>query len=82
MEDLSSQLSDSDKLVLDRLCERGEAWVVGGWVRDSLAGKTPSEMDIATTLTPQVVSEIFEKTIPVGAAYGTILVLDEKSKKS
>ena len=52
MEDLSSQLSDSDKLVLDRLCERGEAWVVGGWVRDSLAGKTPSEMDIATTLTP------------------------------
>ena len=82
MEDLSSQLSDSDKLVLDRLCERGEAWVVGGWVRDSLAGKTPSEMDIATTLTPQVVSEIFEKTIPVGAAFGTILVLDEKSEKS
>ena len=41
MEDLSSQLSDPDKLVLDRLCERGEAWVVGGWVRDSLAGKRP-----------------------------------------
>ena len=82
MEDLSSQLSDPDKLVLDRLCERGEAWVVGGWVRDSLAGKRPTEMDIATTLTPQVVSEIFEKTIPVGAAYGTILVIDEKSEKS
>ena len=82
MEDLSNQLSDPDKLVLDRLCERGEAWVVGGWVRDSLAGKRPTEMDIATTLTPQVVSGIFEKTIPVGAAYGTILVIDEKSEKS
>ena len=82
MEDLSSQLSDPDKLVLDRLCERGEAWVVGGWVRDSLAGKRPTEMDIATTLTPQVISRIFEKTIPVGAAYGTILVIDEKSEKS
>ena len=82
MGDLLSQLADSDRRVLERLSQRGQAWIVGGWVRDRLQGLNPTEMDIATNLHPDVVSQLFDKTIPVGAAFGTILVLDEGSDKS
>ena len=82
MDDLLSQLATSDRRVLERLSEHGEAWIDGGWVRDSLQGLKPKEMDIATNLHPDVVMKLFDKTIPVGAAFGTILVLDEDSEKS
>ncbi len=79
---LLSQLAASDRRVLEQLSEHGEAWIVGGWVRDSLQGLNPKEMDIATNLHPDVVMDLFDKTVPVGAAFGTILVLDEDSEKS
>lgn len=82
MGDLLSQLAASDRRVLERLSQRGQAWIVGGWVRDRLQGLNPTEMDIATNLHPDIVSQLFDKTIPVGAAFGTILVLDEESNKS
>ena len=82
MGDLLSQLAASDRRVLERLSQRGQAWIVGGWVRDRLQGLNPTEMDIATNLHPDIVSQLFDKTIPVGAAFGTILVLDEESDKS
>ncbi len=82
MGDLLSQLAGSDRRVLERLSQRGQAWIVGGWVRDRLQGLNPTEMDIATDLHPDIVSQLFDKTIPVGAAFGTILVLDEGSDKS
>ena len=82
MDVLLSQLAASDRRVLERLSEHGKAWIVGGWVRDSLQGLNPEEMDIATNLHPDVVMQLFDKTIPVGAAFGTILVLDEDSEKS
>lgn len=75
MADLLSRLGEADRWVLDRLCEAGDAWVVGGWVRDTLAGLEPGELDIATTLRPARVVELFERTVPVGAAFGTVLVL-------
>ena len=82
MGDLLSQLAASDRRVLERLSQRGQAWIVGGWVRDRLQGLNPTEMDIATNLHPDIVSQLFDKTIPVGAAFGTILVLNEESDKS
>ena len=82
MGDLLSQLAASDRRVLERLSQRGQAWIGGGWVRDRLQGLNPTEMDIATNLHPDIVSQLFDKTIPVGAAFGTILVLDEESNKS
>lgn len=84
MGDLLSQLAASDRRVLERLSQRGQAWIVGGWVRDSLLGINPSDspIDIATNLHPDIVSQLFDKTIPLGAAFGTILVLDEESEKS
>ena len=82
MGDLLSQLAASDRRVLERLSQRGQAWIVGGWVRDRLQGLNPSEMDIATNLHPDIVSQLFDKIIPVGAAFGTILVLDEETDES
>ena len=43
--------------LLDTLEAAGEeCWVVGGCVRDSLMGKTPSDWDMTTSATPQPVS--------------------------
>ena len=61
--------------VLDVLCSGGYgAWIVGGAVRDSILGKSPSEFDICTDATPEQVIESFEETIPTGIKFGTITV--------
>jgi len=67
-------LSDADKLVISRLGKEGEAWIVGGWVRDSLSGGNPKDMDIATTLTPEQIKSIFPRSLMVGASFGTVVV--------
>ena len=67
-----SLLGEEDRLILDKLRERGEAWIVGGWVRDFLSGISPMELDIATDLKPDEVAEIFPRSILVGEKYGTI----------
>src|SRR5207244_1386416 len=36
----------------------------------------PHDFDIATTATPEQVRQLFPRTIPVGAAFGVILVLE------
>ena len=49
-----SLLGEEERLILDKLRERGKAWIVGGWVRDFLLGISPKELDIATDLKPAV----------------------------
>ena len=81
MSDPRNLLTSEDKSVLQRLRTEGKAWIVGGWVRDVLLGKSPFELDIATTLTPDEVKRLFPRTIPVGEDYGTVIVrLDEGNK--
>jgi len=70
--------------VLNRLRKYGEAWVVGGWLRDVLI-EGPIEgnkidIDIATSLIPERVKEIFPKSIGVGENFGTIGVRLDSSK--
>lgn len=58
------------------LAEAGEtAYLVGGSVRDLLAGEKPSDWDIATTAQPKKVMEIFKRVIPTGIDHGTVTVL-------
>ena len=66
-------MSSADKMVLSRLNENGMAWIVGGWVRDSLSGGNPDDMDIATTLTPEQIKSIFPRSLMVGASFGTVI---------
>ncbi|MGH7329001.1 MAG: CCA tRNA nucleotidyltransferase, partial [Polyangiaceae bacterium] len=60
----------------DRLREKGKrGWIVGGCVRDLLAGRAVSDWDIAPDALPQEVQKIFPKVIPTGIAHGTVTVL-------
>lgn len=53
------------------------AYFAGGWVRDLLRGAETDEIDIATSAPPTVIQEIFPKTIPVGIAFGVVIVVNE-----
>lgn len=52
-----------------------EAYVVGGCVRDSILGKTPSDWDITTSAKPEEVKSLFDKTIDTGIKHGTVTVM-------
>ncbi|MDR1519526.1 MAG: CCA tRNA nucleotidyltransferase [Planctomycetota bacterium] len=61
--------------ILSRLRQAGfEALICGGAVRDALLGKKPKDFDLATSAPPDRVERLFPKTIPVGKAFGIILV--------
>lgn len=58
-----------------------QALFAGGCVRDQLLGQAPKDYDVATSATPDQVREIFgpRRTIPVGAAFGVITVIGNKT---
>ncbi len=51
-----------------------EAYFVGGSVRDMVRGKKPADFDIASDAGPELVRSYFKETIPVGQAFGVIIV--------
>jgi poly(A) polymerase len=65
--------------VLDRDGEEGR--VIGGAVRDALIGRTPHEVDVATTALPEEVIRRTEaagfKAVPTGIEHGTVTVVIE-----
>ena len=67
-------LSKADRLVLEGLRSAGEAWIVGGWVREAASGRHKTDLDIATTLLPAEVKELFPRSLMVGEKYGTVIV--------
>jgi len=72
-----SLLREEDMIVLDRLRDIGDAWIVGGWVRDVLSGFSLdqiTDIDIATNLRPDEVKSIFPRSIMVGEKFGTVIV--------
>ncbi len=57
-----------------------KAYLVGGAVRDILLGKRPKDYDIATDARPADVMGLFDRTVPVGEAFGVVLVcIDHRS---
>ncbi|QAS50803.1 CCA tRNA nucleotidyltransferase [Halobacillus litoralis] len=61
--------------VIERIEQAGgEAFVVGGSVRDFISGRPIGDIDIATSEPPQRIQEIFDKVIPVGIEHGTVIV--------
>ncbi|MDN4608717.1 CCA tRNA nucleotidyltransferase [Sporosarcina highlanderae] len=62
--------------VIQQLEDAGhEAVFVGGSIRDYLLGKNASDIDIATSASPDEVKSVFPHTIDVGIAHGTVLVM-------
>jgi poly(A) polymerase len=52
-----------------------KAYFAGGCVRDMALGAEPKDYDIATDARPDDIRRLFERTIPIGAAFGVINVL-------
>jgi tRNA nucleotidyltransferase/poly(A) polymerase len=64
--------------IVDRLRAKGfEALYAGGCVRDTLLGIEPHDYDVATSARPEQVEALFPRTVPVGAQFGVILVLEQ-----
>ena len=57
----------------------GEAYLVGGCVRDMVLSQKPHDEDITTSLTPEQVINLFEskgyEVIPTGLKHGTVTVM-------
>ena len=64
--------------IIETLEQTGyEAYAVGGCVRDSLLGRTPSDWDITTSARPEQVKALFSHTIDTGIQHGTVTVMLE-----
>lgn len=69
---------DSVRWVIRKLERAGfETWVVGGIVRDALAGRPASvdDWDLATRARPKQVRAVFRRIVPLGVEHGTVGVL-------
>ena len=51
-----------------------ESYLAGGCVRDLLLGRKPTDYDVATSATPDIVLNLFPRTFAVGAHFGVVLV--------
>lgn len=70
------QLPDKVRSIITKLESAGyEAYAVGGCVRDSLLGRTPSDWDVTTSAKPQQVKAIFRHTVDTGIRHGTVTVM-------
>ncbi|MBP3369864.1 MAG: polynucleotide adenylyltransferase [Clostridia bacterium] len=66
--------------LMNRIATAGEeSYVVGGSLRDSLLGKSPSDYDVATSATPERMVEIFSdyRVIKTGLKHGTLTVMSD-----
>jgi poly(A) polymerase len=75
---MSNSAEQAARSVVERLRFHGvEALYAGGCVRDRLLGVTPHDYDVATSARPEQVEALFPRTVPVGAQFGVILVLQD-----
>jgi len=62
--------------IIRRLHRAGfKAYLAGGCVRDRMLGVEPKDYDIVTDARPEVVQQMFERTVAVGARFGVIVVI-------
>lgn len=54
-----------------------EAYVVGGCVRDSLLSRPIHDYDVCTSAKPEVILQLFDKSIGTGLKHGTVTVLSD-----
>ena len=65
--------------ILDILTSAGyEAALVGGCVRDTIIGRRPSDWDIASSAPPEIVLDLFPRTVGTGLKHGTVTVMHGK----
>lgn len=72
---MNQTYQQAKKIVCQLQNEGFEAYFVGGCVRDMLMGREPLDYDIATSASVAVIRKMFRRTVPVGAAFGVVMVL-------
>ena len=64
------QIDKKARSIISKLNEAGhKAYIVGGFVRDSLMGKNPKDCDIVTNATPEEIKEIIPRTRIIGRRF-------------
>jgi poly(A) polymerase len=64
--------------IVRRIVEAGHvAYFAGGWVRDFLMQRPSDDIDIATSASVAELQALFPKTVPVGVAFGIVIVVEE-----
>lgn len=63
--------------ILTTLESEGEAYLVGGCIRDCLLCRPVHDWDICTSLPPERVRVLFPHTVPTGIRHGTVTVLQD-----
>jgi len=59
--------------VLDKFDQNNyEAYIVGGYVRDAILGKTTTDIDICTNATPKEIKELFKELKLTSQEYGNV----------
>jgi poly(A) polymerase len=76
---------DDQRRAAEDICARlrsagHRALLAGGCVRDLILNHTPKDYDIATDAEPDAVSNLFETSVPIGAAFGVQLVVVPEGK--
>ena len=75
MEALAEPLAEAARTVARTLETAGyRGWIVGGAVRDLALGRPPKDVDMVSAAHPDRVLELFERTHPIGKAFGIVLV--------
>jgi poly(A) polymerase len=76
-----TDMETTARSLIQRLHQAGfEAYFAGGYVRDRLLGTPHQDYDIATAARPEQVQALFPRTLPIGAAFGVILVMEGDDK--
>jgi len=66
------------RFIVDTLAKAGFiAYYAGGWVRDLLLNHPSDDIDIATNAPPDKIQALFPHTVPVGIAFGIVIVIIE-----
>lgn len=64
--------------VIKKLKDAGHtAYFAGGWVRDFIMKHPSDDIDIATSASVEQICTLFPKTIPVGVAFGIVVVVED-----
>lgn len=72
----SDNISSGARRTVEALQQQGyQAYVVGGAVRDLLAGMTPKDYDVATNATPEEVRRCFRRARLIGRRFQIVHVL-------
>lgn len=72
------ELKEKALVIIKKLVREGfVAYFAGGYVRDYLMGNPSYDIDIATDAPPTKILDLFSHTIPVGLAFGVVIVVIE-----